>query len=232
MRCFFGCIRIYTIGLVLRRIRQRVDILIEQSDRRSCQESNNNVELMEIVSEFTRYSKNGVSMGQFGDLRFSYCVDFLTAVHDEDHLKVMARHLVELVDQTERGRNFDFCACPKLGNTLLVAEVAVLLEKPLLFVRNSMVFGSFLEGVYERSATALLLDDVASSGEQTYSSFMNLRKSGIQPTSVAVLLDRAEGSASTVLKREGLQMHSCLSLTDEEIGKISHGTGANTVSAR
>ncbi len=159
-------------------------------------------------------------MGQFGETRSAYFIDLLTASHNKRDRMCLATVLAEVIRRSFSLERFDYLVVPKLGNCLLSIEVAQGLSKSLLFVRNNILFGEYIEGPYLRGKRAVLIDDIASSGEQTYTSILNLRNSGICPVGVAVIINRSEGTARDLMQRESIRFESCVSFTEEKIREI------------
>ncbi len=81
-----------------------------------------------------------------------------------------------------------------------------------------------IEGDFHAGETAVLIDDLATTGGSKFEAAEKLAAAGLKIRDVVVLIDRQSG-AKEALAKEGLQLHAVLKLTDmldywEKMGKV------------
>lgn len=81
-----------------------------------------------------------------------------------------------------------------------------------------------IEGEYHPGETALIIDDLATTGESKFEAIEKLTAAGLVVRDVAVLVDRQSG-AREALEQAGLRLHAVLTLTEmlthwESSGKV------------
>jgi orotate phosphoribosyltransferase len=103
-----------------------------------------------------------------------------------------------------------------LGGVPLATHLALLLDRPLLVVRpGRKPYGtmSLVEGVVVPDTRALLVDDVARSGNSMVAASRALAEIGVQVTEAACVLRRA-GPAQQRLQAADIPLRSLLDLDD------------------
>ncbi len=83
-----------------------------------------------------------------------------------------------------------------------------------------------VEGVFEAGQTAVLIDDVATSGASTLDGLAKLRAAGLTVSDVVVLINREQG-AEAALAAEGCRLHAVTTLRT----LLSHWSAAGAVTA-
>lgn len=177
-------------------------------------------ELSKILSRYIEFVRGGKLIGRDGRIRVEYFVNLLMAVHDDGNLRNLGKILAEKIRNGVELDQMRSVAGPKRGNCLLIREVGRQLKKNTLFVRNSMLFGGWTEGVAERGEQVILVDDVASDGEVLLDAVENLRKSGIYPAAVFVLVDRPEGDCAAMLHEERITYSYVMQVTDSNLASM------------
>lgn len=150
-----------------------------------------------------RLSSGGVST-VYVDVRrlYSYPVE----------LRVVAEELARLMGLLE----FDLVAGVESGGIPLATLAAWLLGKPMVYVRKkpkSHGTMAWIEGVARRGATALVVDDVATTGSSIARAAGLLREVGVAVLGAVVVVDREEG-ASERLAGEGIKLYSLTTLSE------------------
>lgn len=173
---------------------------------------------------FARYiseSRGGRPLGRDGRIRVNYFLDLLTAAHVEKDLQVIAKafasHLTKNVDLSA----YDAIVAPKRGNSLLAKAVAEILCKPSAFVKESMLFGRWVEGSVASGDKALLVDDIGSDGELLGDAASGLRHSGIYADQVWVVVSRSEGDANYQLSELGITYRFMFELNDNLLASMT-----------
>jgi orotate phosphoribosyltransferase len=82
-----------------------------------------------------------------------------------------------------------------------------------------------IEGVFRKGDTALVIDDLITTGGSKLEAIQRLTSSGLKVTDIAVLIDRRVPGADP-LEEKGYSLHSVFTLDDllhywQEMGKIS-----------
>ncbi|HXY56129.1 MAG TPA: orotate phosphoribosyltransferase [Nitrososphaerales archaeon] len=111
---------------------------------------------------------------------------------------------------------FDAIAGIATSGLLMSAPLAVDLGKPMVYVRREdKGHGTrrLVEGDVPAGSRALLVDDLATSGESLAEAVMNLRTSGLVVTDALVLVDRLEG-AGLRLKGLGVELRTFVTIDD------------------
>src|SRR5262249_34513072 len=104
---------------------------------------------------------NMQAVDAYGDITVQHFVDLLSAVHHEQTLELLSDELANLITSSEIDLSeYRAVATPKLGNVLLGRRVARKLNKPSGFIRNSILFGRYIETMELSGAKLLLVDDV------------------------------------------------------------------------
>jgi uridine monophosphate synthetase len=70
-----------------------------------------------------------------------------------------------------------------------------------------------VEGHFEPGETAVIIDDLATTGGSKFEAVDRLRQAGLQMTDVVVLIDRQSG-APAALEARGLRLHAVFRMQD------------------
>ena len=79
-----------------------------------------------------------------------------------------------------------------------------------------------VEGVFESGDRAVVLDDLATSGDSKFEAIDRLAEAGLSVSDIVVLVDRQGGAAST-LEGAGYRFHAAFTLTDLARRLAAHG---------
>jgi len=94
--------------------------------------------------------------------------------------------------------------------------VALRLGVPLIYPRKeTKAYGTraAVEGVFEAGETAVMLDDLATTGGSKFEAAEKLEAAGLQVRDVVVLIDRQSGAREQLAAR-GLRLHAVFTLTE------------------
>jgi uridine monophosphate synthetase len=110
---------------------------------------------------------------------------------------------------------FDRLAAVPYAGLPVGTALALKTGKPLIYPRKerkSYGTGQAVEGGHRPGETALLIDDLATTGGSKLEAIETLRSAGLRVADVAVLIDR-EGGASAELAAAGCQLHAVFALS-------------------
>lgn len=115
-------------------------------------------------------------------------------------------------------RNLDFTRIAAIPYAALPLGTAVALEmdRPLIYPRREKKdygTGRAVEGLFEPGETAVVLDDVITTGASKTEAIEPLTRAGLRVRDIVVLVDREQGGAEDLGAR-GYQVHSVLKITD------------------
>jgi orotate phosphoribosyltransferase len=177
-------------------------------------------ELRAVFRQNIRNSESALPIGRDGRIRVHYFLDLLSACHNSEHLTVIAEYFVRWLKTYELLGESTCIVGPKAGNTIFIRQVAVTLQLPSAYIRENVLFGRWIEGYLKPESAVILVDDVASDGELLLDAVSDLRRAGFLVTDVFVLIDRKEGDAAIFLKRQGVNYHYCIQLSDDDLARI------------
>ncbi len=128
---------------------------------------------------------------------------------------------------------FDRLAAVPYAGLPIGTAVALVTGRPLVYPRReakSYGTGQAIEGSFRAGETAVLLDDVISSGSSKLEAIARLESAGLRVRDVVVLIDR-QGSGRAELAAAGYELHAVASLSQlvaalEAAGRISHAQAA------
>lgn len=110
---------------------------------------------------------------------------------------------------------FDLLAAAPLAGLPIGTAVSLDMEIPLIYPRKtakSYGTGKSIEGVWQVGQTAVVLDDLVTSGDSIINAIVSLKPAGIQVRDAVVLIDREQGGTKT-LADLGYQLHAVISLS-------------------
>lgn len=111
---------------------------------------------------------------------------------------------------------FDRIAAIPMAGVPIGAAVALASGRPMIFPRKQVKTygtGRAIEGHYQAGETALVLDDLISSGGSKIEAIEPLEAAGLKVNDVIVLIDR-EGGGKEELAEAGYTLHSVLTLRE------------------
>ena len=142
---------------------------------------------------------------KFGDFTLEtgkksrYYIDVRKAVTKPKALRIICDHIIEKM------RNHviepDYIACVELGAVPIGVLVADRTGLPLIIVRKEVKEHGTkgrLMGDFEKGKTALLLEDVITTGDAVISAIKALRDEGLYVETIITVVDRQEGAEETV----------------------------------
>ena len=142
---------------------------------------------------------------KFGDFTLTsgkksrYYIDVRKAVTKPKTLRLICDHIVEKMKN--HVIEPDYIACVELGGVPIGVLVADRTGLPLVIVRKEVKDHGIkgrLMGDVEKGKTALLLEDVTTTGNSILSAINALRSEGLHVEIVITVVDRQEGAEETI----------------------------------
>jgi orotate phosphoribosyltransferase len=110
---------------------------------------------------------------------------------------------------------FDLLAAAPLAGLPIGTAVSLDMEIPLIYPRKtakSYGTGKSIEGVWQVGQTAVVIDDLITSGDSILDAIASLKPAGLQVREAVVLIDREQGGPAP-LAANGYQLHAVVSLS-------------------
>jgi orotate phosphoribosyltransferase len=110
---------------------------------------------------------------------------------------------------------FDRLAATPLAGLPIGTAVALEMDRPLIYPRKQVKgygTGNEIEGKWQVGETAVVLDDLVTSGDSLLEAITSLKTSGLRVRDAVVLIDREQGGREA-LQDQGYHLHSVLSLS-------------------
>ncbi len=111
---------------------------------------------------------------------------------------------------------FDRIAAIPYAALPIGTAVALEMNRPLIYPRREAKeygTGRLIEGEYQARETAVVLDDVITTGASKLEAIAPLTSAGLVVRDIVVLVDREQGGAAD-LQAHGYQVHAALNITD------------------
>lgn len=119
--------------------------------------------------------------------------------------------------------HFDLLSATPLAGLPLGTAICLEMSVPMIYPRKtakSYGTGKSIEGKWTVGETAVVVDDLITSGDSLLQTIAALKASGLQVKDAVVLVDRQQGGAET-LQAEGYYLHSVFSLS-QLLGFLEH----------
>lgn len=110
---------------------------------------------------------------------------------------------------------FDVLAAAPLAGLPLGTALCLALDKPLIYPRKtakSYGTGKSVEGVWTVGDTAVVIDDLITSGDSLLEAIVSLKAAGLRVAEAVVLIDRQQGGPQNLLEA-GYRLHAAMSLS-------------------
>jgi orotate phosphoribosyltransferase len=109
---------------------------------------------------------------------------------------------------------FDLLAATPLAGLPIGTALCLDMDVPLIYPRKtakSYGTGKSIEGRWQVGQTAVMVDDLVTSGDSIVQAIIPLKASGIQVKDAVVLIDRQQGGVET-LRQQGYNLHAIMTL--------------------
>lgn len=124
--------------------------------------------------------------------------------------------------------SFDLLAATPLAGLPIGTAICLEMDVPLVYPRKtekSYGTGKSIEGVWSVGQTAVVVDDLVTSGDSIIQAITPLKAAGLQVRDAVVLVDRQQGGVEA-LREQGYTLHTVIKLDHlllllQENGRIS-----------
>jgi uridine monophosphate synthetase len=132
------------------------------------------------------------------------------------------------------GLHFDHLAALPYAGLPIGTTISLQTGWPLIYPRREIKdYGTMaaVEGVFNPGETAVLVDDLATTGGSKFEAIDRLMAAGLKVRDVVVLIDR-QGGASEALSKAGFQLHSVFALSQMlDHWEVTHGVPTDRIEA-
>lgn len=109
---------------------------------------------------------------------------------------------------------YDVLAAAPMAGLPLGTALCLALDQPLIYPRKtakSYGTGKGIEGAYQIGQTAVIIDDLITSGDSILQAIAALKAGGLQVNDAVVLIDRQQGGME-ILQNAGYQPHAAMTI--------------------
>ncbi|MBE2222426.1 MAG: orotate phosphoribosyltransferase [Anaerolineae bacterium] len=110
--------------------------------------------------------------------------------------------------------DYDLLAAAPMAGLPLGTALCLALDQPLIYPRKtakSYGTGKGIEGAYQIGETAVIIDDLITSGDSVLQAIAALKAGGLQVNDAVVLIDRQQGGMDN-LRNAGYQPHAAMTI--------------------
>ena len=123
---------------------------------------------------------------------------------------------------------FDIITTAPLAGLPIGTAVSLDMNMPLIYprkTRKAYGSGKLVEGKWEEGQTAVVIDDVTTSGDSILQTIQAMQQVGLHVTDAVLLIDREQGGAENI-RAAGYNFHAVISLSQilthlEQAGQIT-----------
>lgn len=126
----------------------------------------------------------------------SYYIDKYLFETQPDVLSALGQHLLPLMPSS-----CTLIAAPELGAVSIAAVLSTAIDKPFVIVRKEIkAYGTqrLLEGIYNKSDSVVIVEDVLTTGGAALRSADILRQAGLTVTHIVGVINREEGAFDNI----------------------------------
>jgi len=136
-------------------------------------------------------------------------------------LKLISEAMIEIA----KGLKFDVIAGIPYTALPIATAMSISQDWPMVYARKEVKdYGTKkkIEGVYKEGQTALIIDDLITTGGSKFETIEPFEASGLKITDFVILVDREQGGAR-ILEEKGYHLHSVIGIN--ELLDILHKNG-------
>jgi len=140
-------------------------------------------------------------------------IDLRILVSFPEVLRQVAAVYHQFLDRLEL--KFDLLTAPPLAGLPIGTALCLEMNRPMIYPRKtakSYGSGKAIEGVWSIGQTAVVIDDVVTSGDSIIHTIASLKASGLQVKDAVVFIDRQRGGVK-MLETEGYRLYSVMTLS-------------------
>lgn len=135
------------------------------------------------------------------------------------------RDVTAVYRQLVQPLTFDLLAATPLAGLPLGTALCLDIDTPLIYPRKtakSYGTGKDIEGKWEIGQTAVVIDDLITSGDSILETIATLKAAGLRVEDAVVLIDREQGGRAN-LEQQGYRLHAALTLPMVLDTLVEHG---------
>lgn len=175
----------------------------------------------------TLYDIGAIQLGKFklhSGKKSRIYLDLRVLVSYPDALRLVTAAYRQILEQLD----FNLLAATPLAGLPIGTALCLEMNRPLIYPRKtakSYGTGKEIEGAWDVGQTAVIIDDLVTSGDSIMQTIASLKAAGLRVCDAVVLIDRDQGGVKN-LESEGYRLHAVISLPHlltilQEQGRIS-----------
>ena len=148
----------------------------------------------------------------------------------------LLKEIAEAMATLAKALRFDVIAGIPYTALPIATAISIAQNWPMIYARKEVKdYGTKrkLEGAFQPGQTALIIDDLITTGESKFETIEPFQKAGLKVTDIVVLVDREQGGAK-ILAEKGYHLHSVLGINElldilKTNGKIDEANFKNVI---
>jgi uridine monophosphate synthetase len=128
----------------------------------------------------------------------------------------LLKEIAEAMADLAKGLKFDVIAGIPYTALPIATAISIAQDWPMVYARKEVKdYGTKrkLEGVFKSGQTALIIDDLITTGGSKFEAIEPFKEAGLKVTDIVVLVDREQGGAK-ILEEKGYHLHSVLGINE------------------
>lgn len=146
----------------------------------------------------------------------------------------LLKEIAEAMATVAKKLKFDVIAGIPYTALPIATAISIAQDWPMVYARKEVKdYGTKrkLEGAFQPGQTALIIDDLITTGSSKFETIEPFQEAGLKVTDIVVLVDREQGG-SRILEEQGYHLHSVLGINElldilKETGKIDEANFKN-----
>ncbi len=128
----------------------------------------------------------------------------------------LLKEIAEAMADLAKGLKFDVIAGIPYTALPIATAISIAQNWPMVYARKEVKdYGTKrkLEGMFKAGQTALIIDDLITTGGSKFETIEPFNEAGLKVTDIVVLVDREQGGAK-ILEEKGYHLHSVLGINE------------------